>query len=48
MKDWLQNGKALRVDYPDQTASIIAQIIKKYAPATATARKNTTEATASV
>ncbi len=48
IQDWLQNGKALRVDYPDQTASIIAQIIKKHAPATATTRKNTTEATASV
>ncbi len=48
IKDWLQNGKAIHVNYPDQTASIIAQIIKKYAPAISTSRKATAEAVASL
>jgi uncharacterized protein (TIGR00661 family) len=47
IQDWLQNGKAIPVNYPDQTATIIAQIIKKYAPASAS-RKNTAEAVASL
>ena len=32
--DWIENGKIVTVDYPDQTAEIINQILASHVPAT--------------
>ncbi len=33
IKDWLENGKKIKVDYPDITSEIIRKIIENHAPA---------------
>lgn len=32
IRDWLENGRPIKVDYPDITEEIVTRIIKKYAP----------------
>jgi len=34
IKDWVENGKRVTVDYPDKTAEIINKILASHAPAT--------------
>ena len=32
IRDWLENGKSIEVNYPDITAEIVAKIIKNHVP----------------